>query len=166
MAARNSTGHAARQQYADALAAFVKRYPQHGRAAEVYRQLELEFARQLVEQGRFEDAIHHYHAILATDPDSREAGLGLADTANRMTVTRAELASVRKGMTRAEVERLMGRPRDGWQETVEKNGGKTECWYYRGADGRLASIFMSGGRVFATDYSASDPRAMQPRAVK
>src|SRR5512140_2487610 len=90
-----------RQQYADALAAFVKRYPQHGRAAQVYQRLELDFARQLADQGRFEEAIHHYRSILALDAACHEAGIGLADAANRMTVTRSELKTVAKGMSRA-----------------------------------------------------------------
>lgn len=156
----------ARQQYADALAAFIKRYPEHGRAAEVYEKLELEFAKQLVDQGRFEEGIHHYRAILALNPGCREAGLGLADAADRMTVSRDELAAVTKGMTHADVARLLGRPRENWSETIRKAGGDTECWYYRGADGGLASVFLARGRVFATDYSASDTRAAHPAVVK
>lgn len=155
-----------RQQYADALHAFVTRYPQHGRATQVYQRLELDFARQLADQGRFEEAIHHYRAILALDANCREAGIGLADAANRMTVTREELAAVGKGMSRDKVARILGHPRDGWIETVEKRGGKTECWYYRGADGGLASVFLASGRVFATDYSATDTRATQASAMK
>lgn len=166
LAAPSARKRDARQQYADALAAFVRQHPKHGRAAEVYQDVKLDFAMELVRQGRYEDAIHHFRAILAIDPACREAGIGLAEAANRMTVTREELAAIQKGMKRADVERLLGAPRNGWVRTVKKDVGTTECWYYRGADGGLASVFIGGGRVFATDYSASDARATPNDAMK
>ena len=37
-----------KQAYADSVAAFVGRYPNHGRAREVYTYLQIDFARELV----------------------------------------------------------------------------------------------------------------------
>src|SRR5688572_7107069 len=66
VAAEASTLH--KQAYADSLTAFVRRYPNHSRARQVYHHIQLEFADELMSLGRHQDAIRFYRSVLAHDP--------------------------------------------------------------------------------------------------
>src|SRR5688572_25898153 len=46
-----------KQAYADSVREFVARHPEHARAREVWARLQLEFADELAEAGRYQDAI-------------------------------------------------------------------------------------------------------------
>lgn len=141
----------AKQAYADSLAAFVQKHPRHGRGREVYQNIQLEFARELAERGRHQDAIRFYRAILNHSPDHEEANRGLEAAIDALAVTRAELLQLRKGMTQKEVVRLLGRPVPGWKVTVQHRGAEIESWYYRTTDGGVAGVYFRDGRLFAAE---------------
>src|SRR5256885_16930046 len=53
-----------KQLYADALAAFTDKHPQHGRSREAYDRIQLDFADELSSLGRYQDSIRFYRAVL------------------------------------------------------------------------------------------------------
>ena len=89
--------------YADALAAFVSRNPDHSRARDVYRRVQLDFARELSALGRYQDAIRFYRAVLSDAPKNPEALAGLSVALDRLTVSRPKLLALEKGMSQHEV---------------------------------------------------------------
>src|SRR5690349_18101986 len=92
-----------KQVYADSLRAFVVKHPNHGRAAEVWKRLELEFADDLADAGRYQDAIRIYRAVLERHPESNEARSGMALAVSRLAVSREGLLALRKGMSHRQV---------------------------------------------------------------
>ena len=62
-----------KQVYADSLRAFVQKHPNHGRAREVWMRVQLEFADDLAQLGRNQDAIRVYRAVLTHDPANEHA---------------------------------------------------------------------------------------------
>jgi hypothetical protein len=143
-----------KQVYADSVSAFLRRHPNHSRAREVYRRIQLEFASELAGLGRHQDAIRFYRAVLAHDPDNATAQRGLADAIDQLAVSRDKLLRLEKGMTRRQVAQILGKPVPGW--TVEKNrpGALTEAWYYRTTSGGVAGVYFREGKVFAAEENS------------
>src|ERR1043166_5146496 len=125
--APNATAHD-KQAYADALGAFVARNPSHGRAREVYEQIQIDFARDLAALGRNQDAIRVYRAVLAHDPRNDDASRGLAEAVDRLAVTRAKLVQLERGMSEHDVAHLLGKPIPGWSETKERPHATLDSW--------------------------------------
>lgn len=141
----------AKQAYADSLAAFVRKHPRHGRGREVYQRIQLDFARELAERGRHSDAVRFYRAVLTHSPGNDEAARGLQQAVDALSVTRAELLQLRKGMTKKQVARLLGKPMPGWQVKVERRSADVESWYYRTTDGGVAGVYFREGKLFAAE---------------
>jgi len=141
----------ARQMYADSLRAFVGNHPTHSRAREVYRLVQLEFARELAAHGRYSDAISFYRAILTDDPGNREASKELADAAERMAVSRQKLLALEKGMSQSDVVHLLGKPMPGWKVRNRHRDTVLESWYYRTTDGGLAGVYFRDGELLAAE---------------
>ena len=145
-----------KQAYADSLAAFVTRYPTHARAREVYRHVELDFATELAALGRDQDAIRFYRAVLNDDPHNREALSGLAAAVDRLTVSRAKLLTLEKGMSQHEVAKILGKPIPGWTATTERPDCKIEAWYYRTSDHGVAGVYFRDGTLFAAEANSHE----------
>lgn len=140
-----------RQEYVDELTRFVRGYPSHGRAREVYEQVALDFADQLLSQGRYDDAARFYRGILSRSPARVEAREKLARATDQISVSDADLARLRRGMNRSEVRTVLGSPSPGWTKTIRKGKTLFESWYYRRDDGRIAGVHFSNGKVFAAE---------------
>ncbi|HEX6641861.1 MAG TPA: hypothetical protein VF215_12160 [Thermoanaerobaculia bacterium] len=145
-----------KQVYADSVRAFVVRHPNHGRAAEVWKRLQLEFADDLSEAGRYQDALGIYRAVLTRHPESDEARSGMARAASRLAVTREGLLALRKGMSHRQVASLLGKPIPGWSVKNSRAGATFEAWYYRTRTGALAGVYFRDGKVFAAEESSNE----------
>jgi tetratricopeptide (TPR) repeat protein len=144
----------ARQQYADALSAFVRRHPGHSRAHEVYERIQLEFADDLAELGRYQDAIRFYRAVLASDPKNDDARRGLTESVEKLAVTHEKLLRVEVGMSQKDVARLLGKPIPGWTVKNVRPSAQIEAWYYRTTRGGVAAIYFRDGEVFAAEETS------------
>jgi hypothetical protein len=143
-----------RQVYADSVQAFVEKHPDHGRAREVWQRLQLEFANDLAAAGRHQDALRFYRAVLAHDPQNRDAKRGMAMATDRLAVTREKLLSLEKGMSHRQVASILGKPMPGWSAKNERPEATVEAWYYRTRDGGVAGVYFRDGRVFAAEETS------------
>lgn len=143
-----------KQMYADALAAFVSRNPDHPRARDVYRSVQLDFARELSALGRYQDAIRFYRAVLNADPKNGEALRGLKLALDRLTVSRQKLLALEKGMSQHDVARLLGKPVPGWTAKTRRPDCTIEAWYYRTNDRGVAGVYFRDGTLFAAEENS------------
>lgn len=141
----------AKQLYADSVRAFVEKHPDHGRAKEVWRDLQLAFADDLAAAGRHQEAIRFYRAVLTHEPRSDRARQGLATAVARMAVSRETLLELEKGMSQRQVASLLGEPLPGWTAKNARPEATFEAWYYRTRGGGVAGVYFRDGKVFAAE---------------
>jgi hypothetical protein len=146
-----------RQAYADSLAAFVRKHPTHSRAREVYHRVQLEFADELMELGRHQDAIRFYRSVLTYDARNTEAQRGLTDAAERLAISQDKLEKLEKGMSHREVAGILGKPIPGWTLKKQHRGLTVEAWYYRTTAGGIAGVYFRDGEVFAAESNSDAP---------
>ena len=146
-----------KQAYADALVDFVRRYPDHARAREVYHRVQLEFADELASLGRYQDAIRYYSAGLTHDSTKDDAQQKMAQATERMAIGHDKLEQLEQGMSRREVVALLGRPTPGWTTERERRGTRFEAWYYRTTTGGIAGVYFRDGKVFAAEANSNAP---------
>lgn len=142
----------AKQRYVDALAQFVRAYPDDREATELYGVEELAYARELVRRGRHAAAIPYYENLLEREPGNADAAEELRQARAQAVVPRERFDALRKGMTRDEVAELLGQPRPGWTHTLQKGKSTYETWYYRKADGGNASVGFVDGEAWVAEY--------------
>jgi tetratricopeptide (TPR) repeat protein len=147
---------AQKQAYADAVSAFVAKHPDHGRAREVYRRIQVEFADELSSLGRYQEAIRVYRAVLSHDPANQLATRGLNDAVANLTVTPEKLRTLERGMSRREVAQILGKPLPGWKRVTDRDRAPIEAWYYRTASGNVAGIYFRDGKLFAAEENSQD----------
>lgn len=145
-----------KQIYADSVRAFVVKHPSHSRAAEVWQRLQLEFADDLAEAGRHQDAIRIYRSVIAHHPENDHARKGLAHSASLLAVTHERMLELRKGMSHRQVAAILGKPIPGWTVTNERAGATFEAWYYRTRNGALAGVYFREGKVFAAEEHSNE----------
>lgn len=146
-----------KQVYADSLVDFVRRYPDHARAREVYHRVQIEFADELVSLGRYQDAIDFYTAGLMHDATKDDARERMAQAAERLAVTREKLEQLEQGMSRREVAGILGKPSPGWTTKRDRRGKTFEAWYYRTTSGGIAGVYFRDGEVFAAEANSHAP---------
>ena len=156
LAAKKAAVHAAdtdleaRQRYADALLAFIRKHPEHARAREVYDDLQLSFARELAARGEYQSALRYYDDLLSRR-NATDIAAERAEVRSRQSVEPEEIEKLQRGMTTAEVEKLIGRPPKGWQREAQKDRTRYESWFYRTSSGDVVAIHFDNGRLFAVD---------------
>jgi hypothetical protein len=144
----------AKQAYADSLGAFVQKHPSHGRAREVYRRIQIDFARELASLGRYQDAVRFYRAVLLHDPANRDAQRGLADAVAHLAVSRDKLLQLEKGMSQRQVAHVLGKPIPGWTARTKRREATLEAWYYRTTEGGVAGVYFRDGEVIAAEENS------------
>ena len=144
----------ARQVYVASLSQFRARFPDHERANLAYQEMELEYARHLAGQGRYEDAIPYYQSVLAQMPDSEEVRAELLEAERKRFVSADDLADLRRGMSASEVAERLGHPQPGWSRRLVRGDAVTDSWYYRRRDGGIAGVFFRNGSLFAAELDA------------
>jgi hypothetical protein len=145
-----------KQVYADAVRAFVEKHPNHGRARQVWHEIQLEFAHDLASLGRYQDAIRFYRSVLMHDAQNDVARRGLAAALDRLAVTREKLLELQKGMSHREVVSLLGKPVPGWIVSNDRPGSRMEAWYYRMDGGGLAAVYFRNGKVLAAEETSHE----------
>lgn len=140
-----------KQIYADSVRAFVQKYPHHGRGREVWYRMQLEFADELSERGRYHNALRFYQAVVEHDPLNEHARRGIATTVERLAVTRDKLLLLEKGMSKRQVAHILGKPIPGWTVTRKSGTADSEAWYYRTKAGALAAVHFRDGDVIAAE---------------
>jgi hypothetical protein len=153
----------AKQAYADTLAAFTRKHPQHSRARAVYERVQLDFARELSALGRHRDALAFYRAVLARDPANEEAARGLREAADRLAVSRQKLQLLEVGMSQREVAGILGNPMPGWSAQTHRREASTEAWYYRTTLGTVAGVYFRDGKLLAAEESSDAQVAVLTR---
>lgn len=154
-AAAPSASPEQKQVYADSVAAFVRKHPDHGRARQVYQHIQLDFARELVALGRYQDAIRFYRAVLEHDPTNEKALRGSREAADHLAVSREKLLALQKGMSQKDVARLLGKPIPGWTRRTSRRESTIEAWYYRTTEGSVAGVYFRDGELFAAEATSS-----------
>ena len=143
-----------KQVYADSLAAFVRKHPDHGHARQVYRKIQVEFADELTALGRYSEAIRFYRGVLEHDPANQQATVGLRNALEHMTVTREKLLTLQVGMSQREVAHVLGKPLPGWTSRTESGAADAEAWYYRTASGGVAAVYFRDGKLLAAEENS------------
>lgn len=149
---RDPSSLAARQDYLDALAAYVMDHPRDDRASRAYLEEEVEYARSLADKGRFASAIPYYEDAVARAPHDEGLRAELEEVRGKITVSRERFAQLSKGMSKDEVRDLLGAPRPGWSHTIEKSGRSYETWYYKRTDGGVASVAFVDETILLAEY--------------
>lgn len=147
-----------KQVYADSVRAFVQKHPDHGRAREVWQSIQLEFADDLSQLGRNQDAIRVYRSVLIHDPSNEQARRGLALAAGRLAVSREKLLAVQKGMSHRQVAGILGKPIPGWTAEKRRREATIDAWYYRTREGGVAAVYFREGKVFAAEEASNELR--------
>jgi hypothetical protein len=142
---------ATKQQWADAVHAFLREWPDHPAAGRTWNELQLDYAEQLEVNGRFADAESHYSSLAGRVEDHRRAREGLERVRRRQSLSRDDIARLEKGMEQAEVVRLLGPPTPGWEKPAGEQLDAFESWYYQTADNEVRGVHFRNGRLFATD---------------
>ncbi|HEX6159794.1 MAG TPA: hypothetical protein VF111_06485 [Thermoanaerobaculia bacterium] len=145
---------AQKQVYADSVRAFVQKHPHHGRGREVWQRIQLEFAEELAQHGRYRDALRIYRTVLEHDPMNAKAQEGAELAADRLAVTREKLMALEKGMSPRQVAQLLGKPLPGWTEKRDRSVAEIEAWYYPTRSGGVAGVYFRDGKVFAAEESS------------
>ena len=139
-AAPNSTQFK-KQMYADSLAAFVARNPEHSRAR----------------RQSHSTATDSYRPA-RPDPEVgavfEEALRGLAASLDRLTVSRQKLLALEKGMSQRDVAHLLGKPIPGWTARTKRPDCTIEAWYYRTKDRGVAGVYFRDGTLFAAEENS------------
>jgi hypothetical protein len=146
-----------KQAYADSLAAFVRKHPNHSRAREVYHRVQLEFAGELMALGRHQDAIRFYRSVLTHDATNPVAQRGLTEAAERLAISQEKLEQLEKGMSHRQVAGILGKPIPGWTVKKRHRGLTVEAWYYRTTAGGIAGVYFRDGEVFAAESNSDAP---------
>ncbi len=156
-AAFSDTTPQSKQAYADSLAAFVRKHPNHSRAREVYHRVQLEFADELMALGRHQDAIRFYRSVLTHDATNPVAQRGLTEAAERLAISQEKLEQLEKGMSHRQVAGILGKPIPGWTVKKRHRGLTVEAWYYRTTAGGIAGVYFRDGQVFAAESNSDAP---------
>lgn len=142
----------ARQAYIDILMNYLLANPEDDRAARLYLEEEIAYARSLTEKGRFASAIPYYEDAVTRAPRDEALKAELEEVREKIVVSRDRFSQLSRGMTQDEVRDLIGAPRPGWTHTIQKSGRSYETWYYKRADGGVASISFVNGTIQLAEY--------------
>lgn len=104
--------------------------------------------------GDYKKAIDIYATALLLDPENADLKAALSDAQVKRFISPERFATVKKGMSEAEVIKLIGRPlARNIRDYPEK---KVSAWYYTKNDtGEAAGIFFNEKKVvYSTDFNA------------
>ncbi|MGZ5431776.1 MAG: hypothetical protein ACXW31_04985 [Thermoanaerobaculia bacterium] len=108
---------------------------------------------------RYDRAIGLYREALELDPASPDAQARIQLAEQRRYVNMTSFASVKTGMKEADVQRLVGVPREDWIKQVVQNKRVYAVWIYPKADGGASAVYFDNGVVYHTNWNAAAPPA-------
>lgn len=107
---------------------------------------------------RYDRAIQMYESALAVDPENDEARKRIQIARDRQFVSFDRFASLRDGMTEADVAARLGTPREDWIKHLTQNDRLYSVWIYSRADGGAAAVYFENGIVYHTNWNAAPSR--------
>ena len=114
---------------------------------------------------RYDRAINMYRAALEVDPGNEAARRGLAQAEARRFVDATQFDRVANGMKEADVERILGLPREDWIRQKIEPGHVYSVWIYPRSDGGAAAVYFDAGVVYHRNWDASPaPRPVEEKA--
>lgn len=121
--------------------------PDQLRAIRMKTSEDMVVAREYIELGGdYRKAIEIYQTALGLDPDNEELKAALAEAEARRYMTEARFAGVKKGMTQAEVRKLLGQPYH--RNVKEYPDKKVTAWFYPKSDsGDAAGVWFNEKKV-------------------
>lgn len=141
----------AKQQWADGVREYLRRWPDHHGAVNTWNHLQLDYAEQLEANGHFRQAEMHYESLLNRAPENAIARNGFDRVRRRQSLSREDFSNLSIGMTSREVVDRLGLPRPGWERHDTRHGVPVESWYYRDTAGTIRGIHFRNGVVFEID---------------
>ncbi len=106
---------------------------------------------------RYDRAIALYREALELDPASPDGQARIQLAEQRRYVNMTSFASVKTGMKEADVQRLVGVPREDWIKQVVQNKRVYAVWIYPKADGGASAVYFDNGVVYHTNWNAAAP---------
>jgi hypothetical protein len=73
---------------------------------------------------------------------------------DHLSVSRAKLLALQKGMSQHDVAKLLGKPIPGWSLRTERRDSVVESWYYRKSEGGIAGVYFRDGELFAAEENS------------
>lgn len=104
---------------------------------------------------RFDRAIEMYRAALEVDPANREILDRLAIAEARQFVDPVAFDEVEEGMIEADVQDILGLPREDWIKHQTRNNRLYSVWIYPKEDGGAAAIYFERGMVYHKNWDAA-----------
>jgi hypothetical protein len=114
---------------------------------------------------RYDRAANLYRSALQIDAGNQEALAKLELAESLRFVGRERFDRVGSGMNEADVERILGLPREDWIRQKIEPGHVYSVWIYPRTDGGAAAIYFDRGVVYHTNWDASPaPRPVEEKA--
>lgn len=121
------------------------------------------FAREKVRIGdgymeilsRYDRAINMYRSALYVDPNNVEAKTKLELAEARRHVSPESFVRVTTGMHEADVQALLGDPREDWIRQKIEGSRVFSVWIYPRRDGGAAAVYFESGVVYHTNWDAA-----------
>jgi len=108
---------------------------------------------------RYDRAIELYREALRYESQNPDALRKIGEAEQRRFVSMTSFAVVKTGMKEAEVQKLVGMPREDWIKQVVQNNRVYSVWIYPKEDGGASAIYFDNGVVYHTNWNAAAPPA-------
>ena len=110
---------------------------------------------------RYDRAVNMYQEALALDPANAAARQRLEEAQRRRFLSMDLFTGVRNGMSEAEVQRLLGMPREDWIKQVIQKDKVYTVWIYPKQDGGASAVYFENGLVYHTNWNAAAAKQQQ-----
>jgi tetratricopeptide (TPR) repeat protein len=104
---------------------------------------------------RYDRAINMYRAALYIDPNNAEAKAKLELAEAKRHVSPDNFVKVTSGMREADVQALLGDPREDWIRQKIEGSRVFSVWIYPRRDGGAAAVYFESGIVYHTNWEAA-----------
>lgn len=104
---------------------------------------------------RYDRAINMYRAALYVDPSNEEAKTKLSLAESKRYVSSDLFVKLREGMKEADVQQVIGLPREDWIRQKIEGERVYSVWIYPRKDGGAAAVYFEGGFVYHTNWNAA-----------
>jgi len=115
---------------------------------------------------RYDRAIELYREALRYESQNPDALRKIGEAEQRRFVSMTSFAVVKTGMKEAEVQKLVGMPREDWIKQVVQNSRVYSVWIYPKSDGGASAVYFDNGVVYHTNWNAAAPQQPAAQATK
>jgi tetratricopeptide (TPR) repeat protein len=104
---------------------------------------------------RYDRAINMYRSALYIDPNNAEAKTRLELAEAKRHVSPDSFIKITTGMKEADVQALLGDPREDWIRQKIEGSRVFSVWIYPRRDGGAAAVYFESGVVYHTNWDAA-----------